>query len=61
MLRAYLERWDVLGAIPNAASLVLDTTHLPPDETAQLIAGQFELVPLASVDDISSASIPKPQ
>jgi hypothetical protein len=56
LLREYLERWDALGAIPDVPSLELDTTHLPPDEAARLIAGHFELVLCASVDDISSAS-----
>ncbi len=43
MLRAYLQRWDVLAAIPDVPSLLLDTTHLQPGEAAWRIARHLGL------------------
>jgi hypothetical protein len=35
------ERWDVLGAVPEVFSLVIDTAHLPPEVAACLIGGHL--------------------
>ena len=42
-LRALCRRYDLTSPVPQRASLVLDTTHLPPQETAQRIVDHFRL------------------